>query len=149
MRQAVDDIDIKRISAGRTGAREFVMMLFFQMEVQNDYGSDIKTTFLKKYPVEEKHEKYIDHMCDLLREHVAAADGLIESCSSNWKIGRIGKVDLAVIRTAVLEIMHMDDIPDAVSINEAVTIAKKYGTEDSGKFVNGVLGKVVKVKNAG
>jgi N utilization substance protein B len=74
-------------------------------------------------------------------------DEFIESCSEHWKVARINKVDLATLRVAILEIMFMDDIPQAVSVNEAVNVAKKYGSEDSGKFVNGILGKVVKVIN--
>jgi N utilization substance protein B len=61
--------------------------------------------------------------------------------AENWKIERIAKVDLAILRLSIGEIMYMD-IPVSVSINEAVELAKKFGTDDSAKFINGVLGKV-------
>jgi len=140
--------DAQEITRGRSGARELIMKLLFQMEAQNDYSSDSGTTFFKEYSKDKSQEKYLEQMAVHINEHLPAADELIESCSENWKVGRMCKVDLAVMRTAVLEIMYMNDIPESVSINEAVDIAKKYGTEDSGKFVNGVLGKVVRNKNA-
>jgi len=132
----------------RTEARELFMQLLFQMEAQKDFGSDIKTRFFNESIGDSKQANYLERLCSLIDDYLSEADDLIESCSDNWKLERICKVDLAVMRTAVLEIMHMEDIPDSVAINEAVEIAKKYGTEDSGKFVNGILGKVVKIKNA-
>jgi len=132
----------------RTEARELFMKLLYQMEAQNDYGPDIKVRFFAENPKKNKQEAYLEKMYSLIDGELINADRYIESASDNWKIGRINKIDLAVLRTAILEMLFMDDIPDSVSINEAVDIAKKYGTEDSGKFVNGVLGKVAKIKNA-
>ena len=132
----------------RTEARELFMKLLFQMEAQNDYGADIKTKFFGENPAGKKQEGYLEKMYSLIEGRLAEADELIKAASENWKIGRIGKIDLAVMRTAILEMLFMEDIPESVSINEAVEIAKKYGTEDSGKFVNGVLGKVSKIRHA-
>ncbi|MCL2436620.1 MAG: transcription antitermination factor NusB [Clostridiales bacterium] len=140
--------DAWEVARGRSGARELVMQLLFQMEAQNEYSDDIKTTFFKENLKDNNQKEYLEQMYALISEYLPAADDLIESCSENWKIDRMCKVDLAMMRTAVLEIMYMNDIPESVSVNEAVDIAKKYGTEDSGKFVNGVLGKVVKMKHA-
>jgi N utilization substance protein B len=69
-------------------------------------------------------------------------DSTIESISENWALSRMPFVDKNILRLAVYEILHMDDIPDSVSINEAVEMAKLYGGEDSSKFVNGVLGRL-------
>ena len=132
----------------RSEARELFMQLIFQMEAQRDYGSDIKTKFFNEYMKDKKQSGYLEKMYSFAEGNLSAADELLESCCENWRIERICKVDLAVMRTAIIEIMCMEDIPDSVAVNEAVEIAKKYGTDDSGKFVNGVLGKVVKVKNA-
>jgi len=132
----------------RSDARELIMKLLFQMEVQKDYGNDLKTRFFNEYMKDRKQEKYLESMYSHISLNLAEVDEQIEACSENWRIGRILRIDLAVMRTAVIEIMFMDDIPESVSINEAVNMAKKYGTEDSGRFVNGVLGKVVKIKHA-
>ena len=131
----------------RTEARELFMQLLFQMEAQNDYGVHIKEKFFSENVKGNSQRKYLEEIFELCIKNLSEADKLIEASSEKWKIERMCKVDLAVMRTAVTEIMHMEKIPDSVAINEAVEIAKKYGTEDSGKFVNGILGKVVRIKN--
>ena len=123
------------------------MMLLFQMEAQNDYSPELKSRFFSEMLKDKKQSDYLERLYGFTRENLREVDALIGSESENWRIGRIGKVDFAVIRTAILEIMYMEDIPDSVAINEAVNIAKKYGTNDSGRFVNGILGRVVRIKN--
>lgn len=75
-------------------------------------------------------------------EHRAECDAIITKHAKNWDLHRIAAVDRNVMRLAIYEMLHRDDIPPVVSINEAVDIAKKFSTEDSGKFVNGILDKV-------
>ena len=69
-------------------------------------------------------------------------DKLIEQFSSNWKISRMGCVDRNILRIAVFEMLRCQDIPAKVSINEAIEIGKKFGTEDSGAFINGILDSI-------
>ena len=71
-----------------------------------------------------------------------ALDEVIKKHAKNWDLPRIAAVDRNIMRLAIYEMLHRDDIPPVVSINEAVDIAKKFSTEDSGKFVNGILDKV-------
>ena len=75
-------------------------------------------------------------------EHRDEADTVIKQHAKNWELHRIAAVDRNVLRLAIYEMLHRDDIPPVVSINEAVDIAKKFSTQDSGKFVNGILDKV-------
>ncbi|MDE3100028.1 MAG: transcription antitermination factor NusB [Verrucomicrobiota bacterium] len=75
-------------------------------------------------------------------EHREAIDERIKSHAKNWELHRIAAVDRNVMRLAIFEMLHREDIPPVVSINEAVDIAKKFSTQDSGKFVNGILDKV-------
>ena len=75
-------------------------------------------------------------------EHVVELDAAIEKHVRNWSLDRMAAVDRNILRLAVYEMLHRDDIPPVVSINEAVDIAKKFSTHDSGKFVNGILDKV-------
>jgi len=79
--------------------------------------------------------------------NLTAIDEHIAETSAAWDISRISKVDLAIMRLAVYEILHDPSIPDGTSINEAVELAKAFSSEDSGKFVNGVLGKIVRKLN--
>jgi len=70
------------------------------------------------------------------------ADEMIKKHAKNWELHRIAAVDRNILRLAIYEMLHRDDIPPIVSINEAVDIAKKFSTQDSGKFVNGILDKI-------
>ena len=75
-------------------------------------------------------------------EKLNELDGIIEEQTRNWDIERIARVDRNILRLAIYEMLHRDDIPPVVSINEAIDIAKKFSTENSGRFVNGILDKV-------
>lgn len=77
-------------------------------------------------------------------EHKKELDKLIDKYAQNWRVERMPLTDRNILRLALYEIVYEDQIPYGVSINEAVELAKLYGTEDSGRFVNGVLGKVVR-----
>jgi len=82
---------------------------------------------------------------DLVEGVLAAGDdidGLLNKCSKNWKLSRMPVVDRNIMRIATFELMKRTDIPPSVSINEAVEIGKKFGTRDSGSFINGVLDKI-------
>ena len=80
-------------------------------------------------------------------EHLDEIDQLIEFKLKNWKLSRISKVSLSILRVAVYELKYMDDVPTNVSINEAVELAKQYANEDDYSFINGVLGAIAKELN--
>lgn len=97
-------------------------------------------------PPPSAHEAAVRLFADpLIRgaiEHRDASDELIQRYAQNWSLNRIAAVDRNILRLAVYEMFHREDIPPVVSINEAVDIAKKFSTEDSGKFVNGMLDRI-------
>jgi N utilization substance protein B len=132
----------------RTEARELFMQLLFQMEVQNDYGQEIKERFVSEYLRESNQQEYFNRLFDAAVDHLSVIDEKLEACSDNWKISRMAKVDLAILRLSAAEILYLDDVPDSAAINEAVDMAKKYSGDDSGKFINGILGKVARSKDA-
>lgn len=80
--------------------------------------------------------------------HLDGIDALIQANAQGWTKERIAKVDLAVLRLALFEILYMSDIPDSVAVNEAIELAKKYSTDESGSFINGILGKIIRDKSA-
>ena len=94
--------------------------------------------------VSESDKEYVKTRVLAIVDKLPKIDEMIAKNTTGWTIDRIGKVDLTVIRLAVYEIMFDDDIPVGVSINEAVELAKKYGRDESGAFVNGVLAKFAK-----
>ena len=91
--------------------------------------------------VSEKDFKYISDRYHDIYSHIGEIDEAINEVSKGWKTTRMGKVDLALIRLAVYEICYDEEIPFKVAVNEAVELAKKYGTDDTPAFVNGVLAK--------
>ena len=102
----------------------------------------------EEFPVksdkELEQEKYIADKSSDIFAHVEEIDAIIDEAVEGWKTSRMAKVDLSLIRLAVYEILFDDDIPFKVAVNEAVELAKKYGTDESSSFVNGVLAKFAK-----
>ena len=80
-------------------------------------------------------------------DHLEDIDELVGQCSTNWKMGRMALIDRNILRMATFELQHVDDVPPRVTLNEAVEIAKKYGTEDSGAFINGILDRIASLAN--
>lgn len=101
-------------------------------------GSVKKISDRDKIKLKERYENIIEKLSEI--------DKIIEEVSSGWRINRMGKVDLALLRLAVFEIYFDADIPTGVAINEAVELAKAYGQDSSPSFVNGILAKAVKAK---
>ncbi len=126
----------------RSEARELMMQLLFQMEAQNEFNIELKEKFLQDRKDLKSQKKYVDQLSDLILEHKSEIDKSIEESSDNWKINRMNKVDLAIVRIAIAELFYVEDIPTSVSINEAINLAKKFGADESSKFINGLLGKV-------
>lgn len=131
----------------RSEARTLFMQLLYQMEVQNDYSQNIKERFTREKMEGSDQQNYFDELYQAIVAHQEEIDQRLAKSSTNWKLSRIAKVDLAVLRLSAAEILYLDQIPDSASINEAVDLAKKFGGEDSGKFVNGILGNLARGKH--
>ena len=125
----------------RSQARELTMQMLFSMEARSDFSPECKDAFLAFYPPENQ-KAYVNGVYDAFADHIEEIDALIEKYAEHWHKDRIAKVDLAVLRLAIAEMTFLPEpTPEGVAINEAVDLAKKFGSEESGKFVNGVLGK--------
>ncbi|MBF0235646.1 MAG: transcription antitermination factor NusB [Desulfamplus sp.] len=95
----------------------------------------------------ENQKDFFINLVEGVVNYIDEIDSLIHSSSKNWKISRMPLVDRNIMRIAVYELLYCPDIPAKVSINEAVDIGKKYGTRDSGPFVNGILDRIRQLKN--
>ena len=125
----------------RKEAREYTMQALFQMEVQQDFEAPDMEKYLSREEL-GKQKSYVRDLLTAICRNIEQINETIDRCSEGWPVSRMTKMDLAIIRLAVGEILFMDDIPAAVSINEVVELARKYGTDQSPKFVNAVLGKI-------
>ena len=127
----------------RREIRENVFMMLFRVEFHNQDEMDEQISLFEDElaSLREKDMTYIKDKCNSIFEKIDEIDSAVNEVSSGWKTSRMSKVDLSIIRLAVYEIKYEEDIPFKVSINEAVELAKKYGTDDSPSFVNGILAK--------
>ncbi len=132
----------------RKDARELLMQLLYQMELLDDHSEETKNAYLEKNFKEKGHRDYASQLMELVLSKKDEIDAKLNEYSNKWNTSRMPKVDIAILRLAVVEILYMDDIPDAVAINEAVDMAKKFGADESKAFINGILGKVAKEKDA-
>ena len=132
----------------RKEARELLMQLLYQMELLDDHSEETKNAYLEKNFKEKGHKDYASALMEKVLSGKDEIDAKLNEYSNKWTTSRMPKVDLAILRLAAVEILYMDDIPDAVAINEAVDMAKKYGADESKAFINGILGKIAKEKDA-
>ncbi len=130
----------------RSELREVLFKLLFRAEFNevSEMPEQMQlyfTTDADDLKIKDEDKEYIIKREEDILSKLSSIDAEISDKATGWTIDRMGKVDLAIIRLAVYEIMFDDEIPLGVSINEAVELAKKYGRDESGSFVNGVLAK--------
>ena len=127
----------------RTGERENLMKMIYQMGVQEDFSAEEYEKFTA-LQADSQITEYFVNGYRAAASNLKEIDELIDRYSVRWKTSRLPKVDLAILRLALAEICYLTDIPVSVTINEAVDLAKKYSTEKSSKFINGVLGSAAR-----
>jgi transcription antitermination factor NusB len=129
----------------RTRARELAMQALYQLDVQ---GSELLSRLDKDFFAEAEADDEIRSLAKQWTagtwEHVARCDELITSSTIKWEFSRLSPVDKSILRLAVFQLLYIQDVPPKVVINEAIELAKKFSTEKSGPFVNGVLDAVMK-----
>ena len=129
----------------RRNARELVLKSLFQIDFSKDTEPLSAFTAAKEGEVSEDEDAYALALLDGIITNLDAIDAKITAYAIDWAVDRMPAVDRNILRIAIYEIfLSPEAIASSVAINEAVEVAKKYGTEDSGRFINGVLGKMVK-----
>lgn len=127
----------------RREAREQVFIVLFEKIFDNDATiSEIVATAKEAELI--KINSFAENLLKVVEEHFSEIDEIIETNSQDWTIARLPKVTLAILRLAVAEIKYIDDVPNGVAVNEAVELAKKYGTSEDASFINGILGTIAK-----
>ena len=131
--------------SARSKARKRALDILYQSDVR---GDDLASTLAAEAkraasePARETSWLYAREIVDGVADHREEIDELISSYAQGWTIDRMPNVDRAVLRLASWELLHNAEVPAAVAIDEAVELAKQYSTDDSARFVNGVLGKI-------
>ena len=163
---------MKNDKAKKVTSREYVMKLIYQIDMNNEEIENIEDRldiFLNdnlEYIINRYEElrlqysnnpnvelndiqlddaidkEYMKTICENLKENKEKIDELINKYAKNWSVNRMPKVDLSILRLAICELVFIEEIPNKVSINEAIELAKLYCDDKSPKFINGILGSV-------
>ena len=126
----------------RRKAREYALMFLYQLEIRGGEAREPRELFLEEYSLEGDGLAYFDDLCQGVLEDREGLDKVYEPFLKGWSVDRLPKIDVVLLRIAVYEIAKTRDIPKKVAINEAVILAKKYGTDESKAYINGILGKI-------
>ena len=117
----------------RRKAREYALQILFQLDIRKEKPSAaVLKHFWAEYQPDDEVKAFAEEIIKGTYKHLAEINKLIHECAKNWSLDRMAVVDRNVLRMAVYEILYRMDIPTSVTINEAIEIAKKYGTEESG-----------------
>ena len=128
----------------RKRAREGLVSLMYQSLFDNEFTIDKIDVFLNNFNYKADEVDSITFGYSIIEKNVDSIDNTISKSLKNGTIERLFKLDLSILRVAVYEILYAENIPNEVAINEAVEIAKKFGTKDSSKLINGILGTIIR-----
>lgn len=128
----------------RRMARELAFQILFQVDIGRIPWEDALKMTMDENEIPKHSEVFLEELVSGVMDKLQEVDYLLTRSSEEWPLQRMASTDRNILRLAVYEILHQKDIPVEVTVNEAVEIAKKYGEEDSGRFVNGVLGTIIK-----
>lgn len=131
----------------RRKSRETAMKLLFEKSINKDTLENLIENFKDNADSEEEVKEidmeYVNSILNGVELHIQEVDSKIKQYLVNWKLDRISKVDLAILRICTYEMMYEDEIPDRVSVNEGIELAKKYSGDKSAAFINGVLANII------
>ena len=127
----------------RSKARESALQILYQIDVT---GGPVDAVLNQYWYTRNRNPEVVDFANEIVKgttEHLSEIDAIISQHSENWEIGKMPIIDRNILRFAIYEILYMDDIPPKVTIDEAVDLANNFGTPNSGKFINGILDKIM------
>jgi len=125
-------------------ARETALEVLYRLDLVKDEPDDTIEEILSRKNPSEEAEAYLRRLVQGVLDHLQDIDKMLGKHLQKWRVERLRVLDRAILRFACAEMLYFDDIPPKVSINEAVEVSKKYGDDESGRFVNGVLDGVYK-----
>lgn len=138
-------MNIVRDTMTRSQLREHTFRVLFSngVDVGSTREEQIERYFIMEDEISNKDKNYIIKRCNDIEEELEVIDELLNNKTVGWKVSRMNKVDLAILRLAYYEISSDETVPTGVAINEAVELAKKYSSDEGPAFINGVLAKLI------
>ena len=132
----------------RSRAREIVLQVLYQQDLNPDYPEDVRQMFVNaRLNRDVQMIEFAERLIRGIRQHRDELDRQLAKTATNWKLSRMAVTDRNVLRLGAFEILFAET-PDPVAVNEAIELAKRYGTNNSFQFVNGVLDRLIKHKNS-
>jgi N utilization substance protein B len=125
----------------RRKSRESALQVLYQLNITKEDANRALAQFQEHFSQGEVDE-FLTRLVLGVLEHCRELDRLIEQHLENWRLDRINVIDRNILRMALFELLYCEDIPPKVTINEAIDLGKRYGSEDSGSFINGILDRI-------
>jgi N utilization substance protein B len=127
----------------RRRSRESALQVLYQWDLTRRDGQKGLAHFKEHFSLKEEQDAFLERLVRGVLEHYEEIDRLIKQYSENWRLDRIAPIDRTILRIAIFELLYCGDIPPKVTLNEAVDLGKRYGSENSGGFVNGILDRIL------
>lgn len=128
----------------RRAAREEAFKVIFQVDLGKNRWTEALSRILNELSLSEESRLFLKQLVEGTMTHLAEIDAEISKYAQDWKLERMLSTDRNILRMSIYELKYLKDIPAGVTVNEAVELAKIYGDEDSGRFVNGILGNIIR-----
>ena len=132
----------KRFLGKRRKSREFALQVLYQLEVTKQDAIQAMVRSRENFLPDETEDEFAKRIVIGVLEHRQEIDRLIEERSENWRLDRMTAIDRNILRIALFELLYCSEIPPKVTINEAIDLGKRYGSEESGSFINGILDRI-------
>jgi len=126
----------------RRRAREVALQVLYQLDISRGDAQEVLDLYWENFKPSAKAREFSQRLIAGVNQSQSQIDRLIEENSENWTLKRMAMVDRNILRLATFELLYCPDIPFKATLNEAIELAKKFGTEDSGAFINGILDKI-------
>ena len=129
-------------SIPRRKSRELALQVLYQLDITSQDAIKTITQFRDLFSKKKNKDGFAERIVLGVLEHSQEIDRLIEQYSENWRLDRMSIIDRNILRMATFELLYREDIPPKVTLNEAIELGKRYGSEDSGSFINGILDRI-------
>lgn len=126
----------------RRKSREYALQVLFQLNITKQEAIKALSQFQEHFSSDGEADEFLKRLVLGVLEHRQELDRLIEQYSENWSLDRINIIERNILRMALFELLYCEEIPPKVTINEAIDLGKRYGSGDSGGFINGILDRI-------
>ncbi|MBI5057171.1 MAG: transcription antitermination factor NusB [Nitrospirae bacterium] len=134
----------------RRRSREYALQILFQLDLTGgEFNEDVWKEFWENIKEEDAVKDFTRDIVVNTRKNLAEIDATIKKAAEHWSLERMAVIDRNILRAATYELLYRKDIPPSVVMNEALEIAKKYSTEESSPFINGILDKIARLMTPG